>query len=597
MLRKRRIVRSGDIELLTNKRMKPPSVPNDASIMCGQFEQQTPFQRCDGRFLHSIPASFSVRAAIHDHSYHKTLSSKQDVPLSLRLSSFMCNNTKWCKEKKSGRERQEKKKSKRKQKASKQEERAKHRTRSATFVIEKSDKIIRSMSTLQRYTSMDERPLDSRKRRGSVQLMAEFNKRNRVASVDSDLEAHQYRSGASTPTELSLTHSCSSVQMQALMKRKRLADQAYDINNIVIPQHGLTATRIEKLQYKEILTPGWRVSADNEAKSKDDAEETEEDLVDSSYQTRHDRYEILEKKKYVAYMEWSMSKKNGTRVMSRANLPTTSPFFDNPALRDSPSPRIGSPEIPTPSSPDELNIGSPAALVRSRRSSSDHNIHRASVLVTPVPDVKLPLRESLSSEDGRPPRAYPVVESWKERKFPLNDEDFEDLMKTPVVENAPSFSNRFRPIARSGTDTNTAFKYKTPKSGDVVPAKRRRTDSTLSSMSRDDDRHSDGSNTSSYSARPAASRKEISPSQPRRHKPMVKPDFYVYSDIESDSAETTDSAEEEPLISGDDRPGSNYRHASTHWFAKPMDTPSSPPTPRTPTVEQKGPLLLKIKKK
>jgi len=44
--------------------------------------------------------------------------------------------------------------------------------------------------------------------------------------------------------------------LQAFLKRKRQADQAYDINNIVIP-HGLTTTRIEKLQYKEILTPGY----------------------------------------------------------------------------------------------------------------------------------------------------------------------------------------------------------------------------------------------------------------------------------------------------------------------------------------------------
>jgi len=44
--------------------------------------------------------------------------------------------------------------------------------------------------------------------------------------------------------------------LQAVLKRKRANDQAYDINNIVIP-HGLTTARIEKLQYKEILTPGY----------------------------------------------------------------------------------------------------------------------------------------------------------------------------------------------------------------------------------------------------------------------------------------------------------------------------------------------------
>ncbi|XP_078487124.1 uncharacterized protein LOC100183407 [Ciona intestinalis] len=609
-LRKRRIVCPPNIEFLNKKSLKPPRIPNDGSIMCSEFEKQTPFQRCDGRFLHPMPASFNTRAANHDHSYHKTLSSKQDVPLSLRLSSFMTNNIKWYKEKKSGKDKQEKK-NKRKQKEAKREERTKNRTKSATVVHERSDKLIRSMSALQRNTSMDERSFEPRKRRGSVQLMAEFNKRNRVASVDSDAELHHHRSGASTPTEASLGHSGSGIQLHALMKRKRAADQAYDINNIVIPQHGLTAPRIEKLQYKEIQTPGWRPIPNEEAAKPadvsplDDAEDVVEDLLDTAYQIRHDRYEILEKKKYVAYMEWSMNKKNGTRVMSRANLPTTSPFFDTPSLRDSPTPNMGSPEIPVPSSPEEASGGSPAPLVRSRRSSSDHNnIQRASVMVTPIPDMKPPLRESLSSEDGRPARARPMEESWAERCFPLNDEDFHELMKTPVVENTPSFSgdssNRFRPIGRTGPDTNTAFKYKTPKSIDGLPAKRRRTDSTLSSVSRDDDRHSDGSTTSSYSARPSTAHKEVSPTQPRRHKPTIKPDFYVYSDLDTDTeSQSTDSADEEPQISGDDRPEPYHRHStnSARWFAKPVDGHASPPVHRTPTVEQKGPLLLKIKKK
>lgn len=37
-----------------------------------------------------------------------------------------------------------------------------------------------------------------------------------------------------------------------------------------------------------------------------DETETTSDL---EYQQRHDRYEILEKKKYMAYMEWSLSRK------------------------------------------------------------------------------------------------------------------------------------------------------------------------------------------------------------------------------------------------------------------------------------------------
>lgn len=37
--------------------------------------------------------------------------------------------------------------------------------------------------------------------------------------------------------------------------RKRKEDDSYDIDNIVIPYSMAASTRVEKLQYKEILTP------------------------------------------------------------------------------------------------------------------------------------------------------------------------------------------------------------------------------------------------------------------------------------------------------------------------------------------------------
>src|SRR5262249_40594424 len=51
--------------------------------------------------------------------------------------------------------------------------------------------------------------------------------------------------------------STSSSLMADLAKRRRI-DSAYDINNIVIPYSMAAATRVERLQYKEIQTPKWR---------------------------------------------------------------------------------------------------------------------------------------------------------------------------------------------------------------------------------------------------------------------------------------------------------------------------------------------------
>ena len=44
-----------------------------------------------------------------------------------------------------------------------------------------------------------------------------------------------------------------------LMKRRR-GESAYDINNIVIPYSMAASTRVEKLQYKEIITPKYEIS-------------------------------------------------------------------------------------------------------------------------------------------------------------------------------------------------------------------------------------------------------------------------------------------------------------------------------------------------
>ncbi|EDV20982.1 uncharacterized protein TRIADDRAFT_60596 [Trichoplax adhaerens] len=68
-----------------------------------------------------------------------------------------------------------------------------------------------------------------------------------------------------TPTRLSaslpasvLRNNITSVQSVS-SKRKRGSSTAFDINNIVIPYSIASATRVEKPQYKEILTPSWRL--------------------------------------------------------------------------------------------------------------------------------------------------------------------------------------------------------------------------------------------------------------------------------------------------------------------------------------------------
>ena len=63
----------------------------------------------------------------------------------------------------------------------------------------------------------------------------------------------------------------------------------------------------------------WRVVGDlskQQSSSPSSQDTTEDESIHQtlvSYQTRHDRYEIMEKKKYMAYVEYTLNKKNGTR--------------------------------------------------------------------------------------------------------------------------------------------------------------------------------------------------------------------------------------------------------------------------------------------
>ena len=57
--------------------LKPPAARHESAIMRDDFSRHTPFQRADGRHVDFAPASMSLRAAAHDHSYHRVLSHPQ----------------------------------------------------------------------------------------------------------------------------------------------------------------------------------------------------------------------------------------------------------------------------------------------------------------------------------------------------------------------------------------------------------------------------------------------------------------------------------------------------------------------------------------
>lgn len=88
---------------------------------------------------------------------------------------------------------------------------------------------------------------------------------------------------------------------QCRPKRRRSEQSAYDIDNIVIPFSIAATTRVEVLEYKEIMTPSWRVwenGATTQQETVDSEANVDEDTSDEAYILRHSKGERDEKKRF-----------------------------------------------------------------------------------------------------------------------------------------------------------------------------------------------------------------------------------------------------------------------------------------------------------
>ncbi|XP_025910255.1 KAT8 regulatory NSL complex subunit 1 isoform X1 [Nothoprocta perdicaria] len=233
-----------------------------------------------------------------------------------------------------------------------------------------------------------------------------------------DIGGPSYLSAAATPTphspvarqlssESSASASTSSQgPSNTAQPRRRRGESSFDINNIVIPMSVAATTRVEKLQYKEILTPSWRevdISA-LKANPDEDSEEVE-DLSDAAFAARHSKCEEMERARWL----WSTSvppQRRGSRSYRSTDGRTT--------------PQLGNPSTPQPASPDVGGCPAPAELAHTYSPRSPISPELLSAPLTPLSrDVRL-----LSSEDTRcsTPEAgldEQAVQPWERRTFPL----------------------------------------------------------------------------------------------------------------------------------------------------------------------------------
>ncbi|XP_064030722.1 KAT8 regulatory NSL complex subunit 1 isoform X2 [Pogoniulus pusillus] len=191
--------------------------------------------------------------------------------------------------------------------------------------------------------------------------------------------------------------------------RRRRGESSFDINNIVIPMSVAATTRVEKLQYKEILTPSWREVDMSTLKAIPDEDSEEiEDLSDSAFAARHSKCEEMERARWL----WSTSvppQRRGSRSYRSTDGRTT--------------PQLGTPSTPQPASPDVGSCHSHLELSHTHSPRSPISPELLSVPLTPLSRDSLRLLSGDDATRCSTPEAgfdEQAVQPWERRSFPLS---------------------------------------------------------------------------------------------------------------------------------------------------------------------------------
>ncbi|XP_019378971.1 PREDICTED: KAT8 regulatory NSL complex subunit 1-like protein isoform X2 [Gavialis gangeticus] len=102
-------------------------------------------------------------------------------------------------------------------------------------------------------------------------------------------------------------------------RRRLRSESSYDIDNIVIPMSLVAPSKLEKLQYKEILTPSWRVVDLQPLEQPPICKEEMEDLSDEAFTSRHAQYEEREKTRWSLWEQSRWPRRNSRSYSKNAD--------------------------------------------------------------------------------------------------------------------------------------------------------------------------------------------------------------------------------------------------------------------------------------
>lgn len=429
--RKRKLLRTAGLHQVNHKAARLSSVrcqcypPVMSCPMCGG--RYNNFQRVDAE---GMPVTEKV--SLIDSSYHPVLSFPEEIPLPAHFEALL-KSGEWQTvkppQKTSVRAMAAEKRRQKLLSAQIKDHARKNRkklTKTAAAALLSSAKLRNkyegkspSGSPKKRITTETKLRRKELKRRRAAQLaIAALKRTNRSASTpgygDVDSMSTSY---SSTPTPSpqmrdlsgSLSSSCPSGMLKELkdaaMRKKRF-ENAYDINNIVIPYSMAASTRVEKLNYKEIQTPKWRdlTLEEIEAEPMETEEnEEEEDISDEACLERHNPCEAVERKKFRSFITYPPARRSRmSRESEGHSTDATSPHLqEQPGWSETPSLQSGS-TIPYTVT---YTVGHGKDESR-RRSGSTSSSRR-------------------ESEDA----VQREVEPWPERVFPLPEECYEQMKK------------------------------------------------------------------------------------------------------------------------------------------------------------------------
>ncbi|KAM6175973.1 KAT8 regulatory NSL complex subunit 1 isoform 2-T3 [Erethizon dorsatum] len=270
-------------------------------------------------------------------------------------------------------------------------------------------------------------------------------------------------SDTSAPTSSSSQVSASTSQPV----RRRRGESSFDINNIVIPMSVAATTRVEKLQYKEILTPSWREVDFQSLKGNPDEENEEiEDLSDAAFAALHAKCEEMERARWL----WTTSvppQRRGSRSYRSSDGRTT--------------PQLGSanPSTPQPASPDVSSSHSLSEFshCQSPRSPISPELHSA-----PLTPVARDTLRHLASEDTRcstPELGLDEqsVQPWERRTFPLPYSPQAECEDQLDPQERAARCTRRTSGSKTGRETEVA-----PTSPPIVPLKSRHLAATITAQ-------------------------------------------------------------------------------------------------------------------